>query len=59
MRATTHSRPRLLGQPHGVVMTLDTVAFVPIAAALVVAVRLVLERRAARAAGGRWLRPVE
>jgi hypothetical protein len=47
--------PRLLGWPHGVVMTLGTIAFVPMTAALVMAVRLVLDRRAARAAGGRRL----
>jgi hypothetical protein len=45
--------PRLLGRPHGVVMTLDTVAFLPIGAAAVGAVRLALDLRAARAADGR------
>ena len=30
--------PRLPGWPHGLVLTLDTIAFVPVAAALVLAV---------------------
>ena len=33
------SLPRLLGSPHDLVLTLDTVAFAPIAASLVIAIR--------------------
>jgi hypothetical protein len=41
--------PRLLGWPHGLVLTLDTIAFVPIAAALVIAIQAVRNRRTGRA----------
>ncbi|WP_280702992.1 hypothetical protein [Kitasatospora sp. GP82] len=50
--------PRLLGWPHDVVMTLDTVAFLPIVAALVIVVRGiarpgVVRSKAANAVSGR------
>ncbi|MFB7666395.1 hypothetical protein ACFC1R_20985 [Kitasatospora sp. NPDC056138] len=43
--------PRLLGWPHGVVMTLDTVAFLPIVATLVIGLRGVMRLGAVRSKG--------
>lgn len=42
--------PRLLGSSHGVRLMLDTVAFLPVAAPVVVAVRLAVDYAAVRAA---------
>jgi hypothetical protein len=45
--------PRLLGWPHGVVLTLDTVAFLPFAAALAAAVWAWHSRRGSPDSRGR------